>query len=336
MSITIVLATQRSGSSLFCDDLTSLGGYGRITESFVPWLVSNGVQKRLPVAEFIDAIARSRDGRGVYGTKLMADYLPRLGRSILDEGQGEAKDPLELSLTFLSKLDVLFGDAVYYRLRRESLIDQAISRYLSLATGHVHTTQGEKMYAIAEQGRISTDKAIAQMDPYRIITLADKIERENRFLDRVVAALPRKVLDIDYDHLVSHPQEVYRDVIAHAKLPADNDRFVRSKTKVVAKKDADLIKGKMRDVLGISVEKPSDSDFSEALRSRVAYETKIGLLFSERNLFEATTKKLASQIDALNNELAMRKGARTSMTKLLRLAVSKLGSRRSPSLGQQD
>lgn len=229
MTSTIILATQRSGSTLLCSELEGIGGLGRPGEHVLAWLEENPDADAMPSATLAALLSAGRDATGAVGLKLMADYAPRLAALL---GHGGAEEAAAVA-AMLRGFETRFGPTAVFRIRREGIFDQALSSYLAVSTGiFVRTEQGPASRGV-EADADRHEAALAGFDIARLEEQLARIADEEARLDRVCAALDRPVLTVDYDALVATREAVLAACCAHAGRPVPEAWPVRAMRKVV-------------------------------------------------------------------------------------------------------
>lgn len=161
----VVCATQRSGSTMVCEDL-SLIGCGHPNEYFLKWKPKKGVDW----ARELDAIVEKHSVDDRFAVKIMANQLRDIDACLA---------------TFLEASDfprfahfaTAFKDALWVWVRRSDLLGQAISHYVAMNTGTYHAIRRKIGFIPGRSKPLST---ISYRDvPYNF----DKIVREwNTFM----------------------------------------------------------------------------------------------------------------------------------------------------------
>ncbi|MEM9146675.1 MAG: Stf0 family sulfotransferase [Pseudomonadota bacterium] len=222
----IILATQRTGSTLLCSEFENLGGLGRPGEHFLPWLRENDEAAQLSTSDIEEVFARGRDDTGRLGLKLMADYLPRIGKAMGARGE----DPLEHAVHAVDRVEAIAGPAALFRLDRSDVFDQALSSYLATATGlFFRTSDG----SVTDRDRAQLDSheaALAAFDGKLFDTYVVQVERDKAFLAEICDAIGPPILNVTYEDLVSDRLTSLAACCAHGgiRLPeAVPDRWMR-------------------------------------------------------------------------------------------------------------
>ncbi|GMG83564.1 hypothetical protein LNKW23_27770 [Paralimibaculum aggregatum] len=244
MTSTIILATQRTGSTLLCSEFSAMGGLGKPGEHFLPWLRAAAGGARLPRPEFEAIAERGRGRAGTVGVKLMADYLPKLARAWLPPDAVPEADDVAASAAMLLALEAEWGPAAIFRIDRADRFDQALSRHLATATGiYFRTASGEERRD-ERAGTLSQEAALETFTPQRLEQILQDIALETDFLDRVCARLARPVCVVEYEALASRREAVLAACCAHAGVPEPGRWPERWMTKVVDRGQRDRFRAR--------------------------------------------------------------------------------------------
>lgn len=123
----ILCATQRSGSTLVCEDFRN-NGLGLAEEYFLPFIDKRDVDAEKMVE---NVRLKGTDDGGVFSVKIMSSYAGKIDRHLLRNEGGDA-GPL------WGALAEEYRDAAWVYLRRFSIVRQAISQIKSRKTGINH------------------------------------------------------------------------------------------------------------------------------------------------------------------------------------------------------
>ncbi|WP_133117367.1 Stf0 family sulfotransferase [Paramylibacter kogurei] len=217
--LTLVLATQRSGSTLLCKDMIGLGGLGLPKEHFKRLF---GEHKKaeakgnpLPrsekdIVDFLRENGCSDDNPDVAGVKLMVGQSPMLCNFL---GLPTSKDK---SVTMQSVIDWAYAnfDAVnLVVIIRESVLDQCISRAVARSTSVYHHRDTKRMKDVDPyEGKELDLDALNQM----IIDLIPRVAKDNEVLHQIAKNNAGRALLVDYDYLAQHPNEAQQKLFDHA------------------------------------------------------------------------------------------------------------------------
>jgi LPS sulfotransferase NodH len=212
---TVILGTQRSGSTLLCAELTDIGGMGAPGEHFLGWLQQARPSARLLPPDILNALKLGRSKDGTIGLKLMTDYLPRLATAAAERATETTAE--QHSAGFLRSLAELTGPTAYYRIVRRDVFDQALSRYMAFATGVYFLTEHGVLTGGDNAGAKRSPEAVLEtFHPPTLHQYEIDIAEENAFLTRICDALDAPVLTVVYEELVDDRDPVLRACCAHA------------------------------------------------------------------------------------------------------------------------
>ncbi|MEM9429525.1 MAG: Stf0 family sulfotransferase [Pseudomonadota bacterium] len=209
-SLTLILALPRTGSSLLCHDLASLGGLGRPGEHLLP-LVG---QKAAPPYRCEDVVKLCQLGKDpaapVLGVKIMLAQTPQILRCLQNGGRLEpsgaaCRAVVDWAHSAFKAVNLLF-------IRRDDLVAQAISYVLAKETDvwHVHDAAGQANHAerVAELAR--------SLDPGKVLRQVDAFAGAAAQLDAIAAEYGARAHAIRYEDYVAAHDEARRALLAHA------------------------------------------------------------------------------------------------------------------------
>lgn len=199
MELTLVLANQRSGSTLLCQDIISLGGLGRPGEYFLK-VVGSGKPKPDVTAATIRGLLeqqRATGGSGVAGIKLMVNYAPRIMQYITGD-HAKRPEPEAASKAFIDWALQTYDGVNLVVLTRENVINQAISRVIARRTGVYHSPGAPDTMP---------DNLFAQDNPETlsnaILRSAMVVAEERDILLRIARAYPDISLHLTYEEIAA-------------------------------------------------------------------------------------------------------------------------------------
>jgi LPS sulfotransferase NodH len=196
----IILATQRSGSTMVCDDIRNVGNLGLPEEYFIP--AKNINKERKSCLKFLKRIIeKSRVPQTeITSVKIMADQLEAVdqvytGAEIYSEG-------IDNQYLFLKK-----ARAVIY-CYRSNLVKQAISRLMARKTGYCHSVRDTSKETFAGNASLLEEEynAKVQISPKEVIEEAKKIEKENQLILEVIEQKNIKPLISSYEDYIEKPK----------------------------------------------------------------------------------------------------------------------------------
>lgn len=176
----IILATQRSGSTLICDDLRNVGKLGLPEEYFIP---ANKLTKEPEnCRNFIKRIIeKSKDTLTcISAVKIMGDQLERANQvyniAELDQANKNSQ--------YLYLHNARFVIYCY----RANLIKQAISRLMARKTGICHRIEDISKKTFAGQSSLIEDdyNLGVNISPDDVLVEAKKIKKENEIILKII------------------------------------------------------------------------------------------------------------------------------------------------------
>ncbi|MCA8899613.1 MAG: hypothetical protein KDA53_00010 [Hyphomonas sp.] len=210
-AITLVLASQRSGSTLLCRDIESLGGMGAPREYFLD-IVGRSARNGLTEADVLDRIARGvkPEAPGIGAVKLMVSYAPRIDSYIRG---AEAVAPQKAVQNIIDWAQERFDRVNLIALVRGNSLEQAISRAVANMTDVWHRHEAGMKdgnpYAGAKLPTRALNLAILEALPGVI--------RQTGVIRHIVRANPDLCGLIKYEHLAASLEDSSAQLIAHAR-----------------------------------------------------------------------------------------------------------------------
>ncbi|HEG0615153.1 TPA: hypothetical protein SB591_001588, partial [Campylobacter coli] len=130
----ILCSTQRSGSTMVVEDFRNSGVMGNPEEYFIPW---QGFKESVDIDKEIDSLFLKGTKHGVFSVKIMANQLQKVN-FLLKNYSSHYDNILEL-----------FDGAYWIYIKRNDIIEQAISRYISAKTkvNHAVANKNDKHFA---------------------------------------------------------------------------------------------------------------------------------------------------------------------------------------------
>ncbi|MEO1254805.1 MAG: Stf0 family sulfotransferase [Bacteroidota bacterium] len=242
-SLTLVVASQRSGSTLLCRDIESLGGLGVPREYFLKLLKSwkAGI-RTLGEKDVVDQIAKGSDrfDPTIGAVKLMVDYAPKIDAII---HQRELLSPKLAVQSFIDWAFTRFERVNLIFLVREDSLDQAISKALWRLSGVSHL--GEK--SNQSDMRNNIDKALADNERLNqlILKFLPEARASREILEELYQANCGKSLLIRYSVLASDEKRIASTLIDYGRrngfAPRSN-KLTRNLKKIIKENDYKNIK----------------------------------------------------------------------------------------------
>lgn len=187
----LVLATQRSGSTLFCRDISYAGRLGKPKEYFIPvwrnYSLPFGEDAQLPNPEEIQKAVTKREG--FFSVKIMSDQLQSISDASMRRGKMDSVSAIMKPSKYIVNL---FNRSLIVRIRRRDKIAQAISRHVVTVRGYNHSFQ---------EAHSKNRKLPVEYDFDKIRKHLTNILEEEAFLDEFLSGLRRQnnVLELLYE-----------------------------------------------------------------------------------------------------------------------------------------
>lgn len=226
-SLVLVLATARSGSTLLCHDIASLGGLGMPKEYFL------GLRRepRTTTATEVDVMERVAmgvrdDAPQVASVKLMVPQSPFVHEALT----GRRVPPVEALPAVIEWAQKRFERLMVVFLVRNA-IDQAISRVVANATGVFHSSSSD----------FGADHATVPLQipdiNQQILRSLGRVVRDRQILLDVHRDFADVGLLLTYDDLARRPEETASKLAAHARsagFEIERDTTSRRLEKVIS------------------------------------------------------------------------------------------------------
>lgn len=220
-AVTLVVSSPRTGSTLLCRDLASLGGFGSPREYFRDFHPADGEDA------ILDRLARGAQAEtpAVGAAKLMVQQTRPVAHAIT----GGPVPAAESMVVFVRWAQQRFDQVCVVILVRNA-IDQAISRAVAGATGVYHSTN--------RRYRVHGEQPIDGIDINQaILTELKAVLRDRAAVQTVAKELGDAALLIGYDDLTARAEETTRRLVAHARahgLEPHREAPTRRLTKVIS------------------------------------------------------------------------------------------------------
>ncbi len=190
----VVLSTQRSGSTMVCDDLAGTNMLGYPSEYFIKVIDSFFEAGDDGLGALIkDAYDRGLSKNRISSVKIMSNQIALIGEVLLKAHFVNEEGP---DLAFAR----YFKKAMFVRVFRDDKVAQAISRVMARKTDVYHIADN----IIGLKGMISKvakvrDESGVEYKASEISVEVGRIEKEERYLDAFVKKLGVKTFDVCYE-----------------------------------------------------------------------------------------------------------------------------------------
>ena len=206
-ALTLVLSSQRSGSTLLCWDIESLGGLGAPREHFLG-LHEQAARSPVTEADILDRIARGATDSDphVGAVKLMISYTSFIDAAI--HGR-QRRGPLPALRRVVGWAAQSF-DRVFLVILVRNALDQAISRAVAATTDVYHASDA------ADLSRVATAELVPEVLNPLILNQLRKVLEHRRVLTEVATEFGDLALLLTYDDLTVRTAATTQRLIAHA------------------------------------------------------------------------------------------------------------------------
>ncbi|WP_071817948.1 Stf0 family sulfotransferase [Prochlorococcus marinus] len=221
-SITLVISSQRSGSTLLCRDIESLAGMGLPKEYFTYFF-----KKRQRVKELLgkysesDVISMIQKGcisshPNIGAVKLMVDQAPKVDSLIRQDAAVDNEIAIDNIITWafnkFSRVNLIF--------LTRNVIDQAISRAISKHSDIWHYeldgTRRKNERWVDKRPDYNLNLSQEEISMMVISELPDVVLHSG-IIKRLAKKYSKESILIDYESLISNPEGCWKQLIFHAK-----------------------------------------------------------------------------------------------------------------------
>lgn len=241
VSLLILCATQRCGSTMIVEDMRNTGVLGNPEEWFVPWAQPN--PNRDHEQELAGVKRRAVGDNGVASIKVMANQLLDI-----EDGLKTFLKPKPGPRFF--RFHNAFKDAKWARIRRRNVVAQAISRVMAQQTGINHATgtaEQEHFAGNLLKGYSEDYNQSAKFNYDAILREATSITLENVAWDQFFRDFEIDPLVLTYEDVVRDNDMTHLDRIAKlVGLTEVPDRKPRTMVKVGNQRNKDFEKQFLR------------------------------------------------------------------------------------------
>ncbi|MAR01135.1 MAG: hypothetical protein CMI00_11460 [Oceanospirillaceae bacterium] len=228
----IICATQRSGSTMLCDDLKSTKIAGLPKEYFNKPMKKLKEQANADGKVFLDSLFESASTEnGVVGIKVMSNQINRIGEvvKIIFPEYADMK-PDEAFFKY-------FKDFKFVYLKRKNVVKQAVSRFIARGTGVYHL-RGKKELPENYGSEV-------EYNYEELAKEAKKIRRENVKWRKYFKLFDVNFYELEYEKIANNTKYV-PDLLQFLEIEGGYEKKPR-KTKKVANELADSFVAKYKE-----------------------------------------------------------------------------------------
>ncbi|WP_165775627.1 Stf0 family sulfotransferase [Paramylibacter kogurei] len=244
----LILATQRSGSTLLCRDIEGLGGVGVPREHLLPMVRAdrpafNAGRKMKAnnetVMESLQLGLGSENQTDVGSVKLMVSYAPQVYQNIsgkLIEDRAEAMQEI------INWTRNQFEHVALVSIVRKSIMDQAISRSMARVTDVFHHRSPKGKQETDPYAKTKIDRALLNRNILDNLTLVRELQSD---LLSVIKNNKSDILNINYDTLsrnADYCQKKLYDHLVSNNITPENKRAKRYLRKLIDTDRSEKIK----------------------------------------------------------------------------------------------
>ena len=196
----VVMSTQRSGSTLVCDDLEGTGVLGKPSEYYISLLKRWREDEEMSLKDIRSHIAsRGGSANGVVAVKVMSSHMPAIDRMYRDAGSKLCGH--EMFPCFFSEM----RSAHILRVSRRDRVAQAVSRIMAARTQVYHSVEKRGQLKSMLGSHVSTQKErneAFEYDESEIIDQIFRVAEEEERLDNCLSNHGQFITTIFYEDLI--------------------------------------------------------------------------------------------------------------------------------------
>lgn len=239
----IILSTQRSGSTMICDDFEGTGVLGRPSEYFInatsKFVANNDVLAKELLSE---VLKKGLGENGVSSVKVMSNQIEAIKKLIITSKlTGEDKPDYAFKK--------YFSNYVFVRIKRLDKVAQAVSRLSAEQTGVYHSTSGGEQLEgmLAKTSSKERDEEGLQISVEDIDLEIKRIENEERYLERLIQKLDLEVTDLVYEECIDNRDYLFSiGKLLNIKVEKIAERRLKKVSKSKTREIIELYKSKKK------------------------------------------------------------------------------------------
>lgn len=248
----VLCATQRSGSTMICEDMRNTGILGLPEEYFIPWV--NYKNELNYNNQFNNIQKRFSTPNGVFAVKIMADQLASIENGLTQGNINTSQEKIFPNI--YNKLK----DALWVYIVREDIVRQAISQLIAKKTGVNHAVANKNDSHFAGnllKGYRDNYNYNVKYDFDQLNSFLAKIVTDNILWNRFFSDWGIKPYLIRYEsNLGVEPRYLY-DMADFAKVSMNKEVSPRKLVKLSNNKNEELYRLYTNDVFNRQVKKIS-------------------------------------------------------------------------------
>lgn len=198
----LILSTQRSGSTMVCDDIAGTGKLGKPSEYFINVINSHQDKNSEQLKEdVLEALAKGISGESM-SIKLMSNQIGVIGAILRKSGLSSQVDNQE-------SFNEYFKDWFFVRVIRNDKVAQAVSRVMAAQSQVYHTVDSSNgLEGMLGHVGFSRNEELVHYDFDAIQKEVENIQREEMLLDVFIEKFAIDVFSVVYESAVDNREYV--------------------------------------------------------------------------------------------------------------------------------
>jgi len=233
----VILATQRSGSTMLCKDVHSLEVLGSPDEHFWPLLQKHDPNKT--GEDFLQSflINGNTTNSDYYSIKLMYDYLHKFGFWVSDRTL-----PFDQNTEYYRKYAINFflenfDDVKFVYLTRKNKFEQALSHYRAVKTSVFHLVDNKEIRNVNITNPMNENQLLESIDVNLFDRLYNKATNEDQKLKELIDEMGIKYVELVYEEIRNdYPHYLY-EMAKKMRIPLDESKYKERKIKKIVSDD---------------------------------------------------------------------------------------------------
>lgn len=231
----VILSTQRSGSTMLCQDIKALGILGTPDEHF--WQVLTQ-KKGTSGEQLVDYFTSNGNlnNSDFYSIKLMYNHLDMFGYWISDrvlDKETNTKKYRELALRFFLEK---FDNATFIYIQRKNKFEQALSHYRSAKTNLWHIIEGKKVKT-KHSNSLKEHELLDHIDLELFNRIYDRTCRQDKQLQKFMKKQGINYIPLVYEEIRNEYPSYLLEIGAKAGVKLDINSLDERKIKKIVSKE---------------------------------------------------------------------------------------------------